>query len=85
MVEQKKLDLTIPLDYVSAQWKLNVVLSTTQLNKVLKPEVFLEMTTAQGKKVRMFMQVEKFEELRRQVAYLLRYSQQIECVRYLNM
>ena len=41
--------------------------------------------TAQREKVKMTVSVEKFEELRRQVAYLLRYTQQIECIRYLNI
>jgi hypothetical protein len=45
-----------------------VVLSTNNLNKVLRPEVYLEIDTAQGEKVGIVMQVEKFEELRRQVA-----------------
>jgi len=56
------------LDFVSCQWKVNVVLSTNNLNKVLRPEVYLEMQTAQNEKVQLVMQVEKFEELRRQVA-----------------
>jgi aminoglycoside phosphotransferase family enzyme len=73
------------LDFVSCQWKVNVVLSTNTLNKVLRPEVYLEIQTAQNEKIQIVMQVEKFEELRRQVAQLLRYAQQIECIRYLNM
>ena len=73
------------LDFVSCQWKINVVLSTNYLNKVLRPEVIIELQTAQREKVRMVVTVEKFEELRRQVAFLLRYTQQIECIRYLNV
>ena len=34
------------LDFVSCQWKINVVLSTNYLNKVLRPEVILEIQTA---------------------------------------
>ena len=73
------------LDFVSCQWKINVVLSTNYLNKVLRPEVVIEIQTAQRDKVKLVVSVEKFEELRRQVAFLLRYTQQIECVRYLNV
>ncbi len=73
------------LDFVSCQWKINVVLSTNYLSKVLRPEVVIEIQTAQRQKVKMTVSVEKFEELRRQVAYLLRYTQQIECIRYLNI
>ena len=78
-------DETSPLDFVSCQWKINVVLSTNYLQKVLRPEVVIEIQTAQREKVKMTVSVEKFEELRRQVAYLLRYTQQIECIRYLNI
>ena len=31
------------LDFVSCQWKINVVLSTNYLNKVLRPEVVIEL------------------------------------------
>ena len=79
------VDETSPLDFVSCQWKINVVLSTNYLQKVLRPEVVIEIQTAQREKVKMTVSVEKFEELRRQVAYLLRYTQQIECIRYLNI
>jgi hypothetical protein len=62
-----------------------VVLSTNYLNKVLRPEIVIEIQTSQSKKVKMIVSVEKFEELRRQVALLLRQTQQIECIRYLNI
>ena len=52
---------------------------------MLRPEVVLEIQTAQRQKIKMVVGVEKFEELRRQVAFLLRYTQQIECIRYLNV
>jgi hypothetical protein len=39
---------------------------------VLRPEIVIEIQTAQNKKVKMIVSVEKFEELRRQVALLLR-------------
>ena len=79
------IDKISPLDFVSCQWKVNVVLSTNYLSKVLRPEVIIEIQTAQRQRVKMTVSVEKFEELRRQVAYLLRYTQQIECIRYLNI
>ena len=72
-----------PLDYANCQWKINVVLSTNHLQKVLRPEIILEIQTQQGVKVKMSISQEKFEELRRQMALLLRSSQQIECVKYL--
>ena len=41
------------------------MLSTNYLSKVLRPEVVLEIQTAQQEKVKMVVSVEKFEELRR--------------------
>ena len=79
------LGLPSGLDYASCQWKINVVLSTNYLNKVLRPEIMIEIQTAQNEKIMMTVSVEKFEELRRQVAYLIRYAQQIECIRFLNV
>ena len=76
---------TDALDFACCQWKVNVVLSTNLASKVLRPEVVLELQTAQNQKLTMTVSVEKFEELRRQVAYLVRYTQQIECIRYLNI
>ena len=67
--------VSYPLNYSGCQWKINVVLSTNQLKKVLRPEVILEMQTAENVKVKMTLSIEKFEELRRQVALLLRQSQ----------
>ncbi len=72
------------LNFAGCQWKVNVVLSTNYVNKVLRPEVHLEIQTKEGIKVHMTISVDKFEELRRQVAGLLRQQQQIECVRYIN-
>ena len=34
-----------PVDYASCQWKVNVVLSTNHLSKVLRPEIILEIQT----------------------------------------
>ena len=73
-----------PLHYAGCQWKINVVLSTSYVNKVLRPEVQLELFTKENKKIRMTVGVDKFEELRRQVASLLRQAQQVECVVYIN-
>lgn len=84
IVQVNKKEMPI-LDYASCQWKINVVLSTNYLSKVLRPEVVIEIQTAQNQKLLMTVSVEKFEELRRQVAYLIRYTQQIECIRYLNI
>ena len=49
-----------------------MVLSTNYVSKVLRPEVHLEIQTKEGIKVHMTISVERFEELRRQIAGLLR-------------
>jgi len=64
-----------PLTFIGCQWKINVVLSTSYSSKVLRPEVQLELYTRENVKVRMTVPIEKFEELRRQVALLLRQAQ----------
>ena len=81
---QRQKQESATLNYVSCQWKVNVVLSTNYVAKVLRPEVLLELMTHEGVKIRMTVPVEKFEELRRQIAGLLRQAQQIECIRYLS-
>ena len=53
------------LNFAGCQWKINVVLSTNYINKVLRPEVHLEIQTKEGIKVHMTVSVERFEELRR--------------------
>ena len=73
-----------PLNYVGVQWKVNVVISTNYSARVLRPEVHLELFTRENRRIRMTVPIEKFEELRRQVAMLLRQSQQVECVNYIN-
>ena len=73
-----------PLNYVGMQWKVNVVVSTSYSARVLRPEVHIELFTAENRRIRMTVPVDKFEELRRQVASLLRQAQQIECVNYIN-
>ena len=60
------------MSYASCQWKVNVVLSTNYLAKVLRPEIHMELCTHEGKRVRMTISIERFEELRRQMAMLLR-------------
>lgn len=43
---QTHKDSSSALDYASCQWKINVVLSTNYLNKVLRPEIVIEIQTA---------------------------------------
>ena len=65
MTERKQGMAGQPLNYVGCQWKINVVLSTNYVAKVLRPEVHLELHTSQGQKIRMTVPVDRLEELRR--------------------
>ena len=60
------------LTYSGCQWKVNVVLSTNYATKVLRPEIQLEIFTKENRKLRITVPIDKFEELRRQVALTLR-------------
>ena len=76
--------VTINPIFLSCQWKINIVLSHSKLHRVLIPEIVLELATEDGKTKKIVMTTQQFEEMRRQVAYLLRSTQQLECLRYLN-
>ena len=54
------------------------MLSTSFLNKVLKPEVVVELECEGGRRIKFFLKVDQFEDLRREVAYMLRNMQQLE-------
>ena len=54
-----------PFHFVGVQWKVNVVISTNYSNRVLRPEIHLELFTKENRLVRMTVPVDKFEELRR--------------------
>ena len=46
--------------YRGVKWSVNVVLSTSRLNKVLKPEIHLELIDESCRKTSFFMTVESF-------------------------
>ena len=64
-----------PLTYVGCQWKINVVLSTNYVGKVMRPEVQLEIYTQENVKIRMTVPVDRLEEMRRNIAILIRSAQ----------
>ena len=71
-------------NFLSCQWKINYVLVHSKLHRVMMPEIHLEIQLEGGQKVKMTLSNTQFDELRRQVATLLRSMHQLECVRYLN-
>ncbi|CAI2381602.1 unnamed protein product [Moneuplotes crassus] len=70
--------------YESCQWKVNYILSHSKLHRVMMPEVVIEIQLEDGEKVKMTLSGGQFDELRRQVALLLRSMHQIECIPGMN-
>jgi len=83
-VYQKDFLLRNTLQFRGASWIVNVVLSTSRLNKVLKPEIVLKLHTDEEREISMTLSVEMFEELRRQIALMLRYMHQAESIKFLK-
>ena len=71
-------------NFVSCQWKVNYVLSNSNLHRVMMPEIIIEMKLENGSKVSLTLSSSQFDELRRQVSIILRTMHQLEWFRYLN-
>ena len=71
-------------NYESCQWKVNYILSHSKLHRVMMPEIVIEIQLEDGEKVKMTLSSGQFDELRRQVATLLRSMHQLECIRSMN-
>jgi hypothetical protein len=52
------------------------------LIKLLHPEVVIEINKTKRANMNLVVSEKKFEELRCQVTFLLRYTKQIKCIRY---
>ena len=50
----------------------------------MMPEIVIEIQLEDGSKVKMTLSNTQFDELRRQVATLLRSMHQLECIRSMN-
>ncbi|XP_014251541.1 COMM domain-containing protein 5 [Cimex lectularius] len=53
-------------------WRVNVIISSRDLSKVLEPIVYLELVMADGKIESLEVPVSKFHTLRQNVALLLK-------------
>jgi hypothetical protein len=69
--------LKAPGRIVGFSWRVDVVLATNALSKVLKPEVFMSLRTTEGA-ANFHMSIPQFNELRRQVALALRETMQLD-------
>jgi len=78
-IVEKELDdkLSFPkLEYLD--WRIDVTISTGSMNRVLKPSVMMEFNLSDGKQVLLQLNQEKFQELRYQVATVLKEMQNVE-------
>ena len=60
------------------KWRVDVSISTSSLERVMKPSVMMEWTLDDGRVKTFEMDVAQFEKLRYDVARLLRNMQEIE-------
>ncbi|XP_067929917.1 COMM domain-containing protein 5-like [Watersipora subatra] len=63
---------------VDFKWKINVSISTTSLNRVLEPSVSTRMTLSNGEVKCFEMSVAKFQELRYNVASVMKEMEDLE-------
>eukprot|EP00162_Nutomonas_longa_P017489 comp24010_c0_seq1/m.59642 comp24010_c0_seq1/g.59642 ORF comp24010_c0_seq1/g.59642 comp24010_c0_seq1/m.59642 type:complete len:210 (+) comp24010_c0_seq1:37-666(+) len=59
------------------RWRVEVTITTTHVTRVIRPQIFLEITSSDGKITAMTMSIEKFSELRYAIAKALRANQEI--------
>lgn len=68
----------LPLVYLDIQWRVDVTISTTSLSRVFRPYIILQLTLTDNT-IRTFeLSVEKFHELRYNVAKLYKHVQDIQ-------
>mmetsp|Transcript_70271 Transcript_70271/g.81917 ORF Transcript_70271/g.81917 Transcript_70271/m.81917 type:complete len:205 (-) Transcript_70271:111-725(-) len=63
--------------YETVEWKIEVVLSSIAMKRVLKPVILLIIHTKQGRES-FYIDISHFQELRKQFALILRQIHQVE-------
>eukprot|EP01091_Cochliopodium_minus_P005102 TRINITY_DN15082_c0_g1_i1.p1 TRINITY_DN15082_c0_g1~~TRINITY_DN15082_c0_g1_i1.p1 ORF type:complete len:206 (+),score=51.69 TRINITY_DN15082_c0_g1_i1:55-672(+) len=59
-------------------WRVDVTISTGSMSRVLKPSILMQLDLSDGNKTLFQLNLEKFQELRYQVANVLKEMQNIE-------
>lgn len=59
-------------------WRVDVAISSNTMSRVLKPTILMKMQTSDGKIQTFEVSVEKFHEMRYNVAKVLKEMQEIE-------
>mmetsp|Transcript_32798 Transcript_32798/g.57107 ORF Transcript_32798/g.57107 Transcript_32798/m.57107 type:complete len:167 (+) Transcript_32798:2706-3206(+) len=75
--------LKAPGRIIGFSWRVDVVLATNALSRVLKPEVFMSIKTSEGSSD-FHLSVPQFNELRRQVALALRDTMQLDAFPFIK-
>ena len=60
------------------KWRVDVSISTSSLDKIMKPSVMVELSLSDGSIKTFEMDVDQFQKLRYDTARLLRQMQEIE-------
>jgi len=69
----------------AVKWRVDVTISTQTMSRVLKPSVLMEIHTSDGKRRTFEMSVEKFHELRFNVAKMLKDAEEVEKLNILKI
>jgi len=78
-IVEKELEnkLSYPqLEYLD--WRIDVTISTGSMNRVLKPSIMMQLNLDDGRQILLQLNQEKFQELRYQVASVLKEMQNVE-------
>ena len=60
------------------KWRVDVTISTSSMSRVLKPSILMQLATTDGQKKTFDLPLEKFHELRYNVAKVLKEMETLE-------
>jgi len=63
---------------VNVRWRVDVTISSTQLSRVFKPAVLLQLTLSDGRVHDFECSIDKFHELRYAIAKSLKHAQDLQ-------
>lgn len=85
-LEKKLAENKIRYPYIKDfKWRVDVTLSTNSMQRVLKPSILMEIVTSEGKTRTFEVSVEKYQELRYQVARTLKDFQELDKLQILKL
>lgn len=76
---QKKLEERISFPSIKRlRWRVDVAISTSSMTRVLKPNILVELSLSDGSKKMFEMSQEKFNDLRYNIALMLKGMEDVE-------